>query len=419
MIKLLHFADAHIDLARQGRRDPESGLPLRVLDFLRALDTIIDAALEGQVDLVIFAGDAYRDRSPAPTYQREWGRRMMRLSNAGIQTLLVVGNHDVSPAAGRAHTLQEYETLGVPHIQVISKPCLLKPEDLGGLPVQVIGIPWINRSALMAAAEALPGAVEDVNEEIEALLSQVIESFFKDLDPDLPAILTGHMSVHGAAYGNERSVMLGRDVVLSGSLVRDERLDYVALGHIHKAQNLNEGGHHPVIYPGSIERVDFGEVNDRKTYVVAEIERDHTEFEQFDIPGRRFIDLSVQAGDPEHIQEEILAALPDAEELADAIVRLVVEYPRELEAMINEPEIRQAAEDAFEFHFVRRPKAKARLRLAGGKSIGSLPHPELLALYWKAVQPEGMDTDALNHLAEDIFRTVTLGAEPADAEDES
>ena len=107
MIKLLHFADAHIDLARQGRRDAETGLPLRVLDFLRSLDIIVDAAIAEKVDLVIFAGDAYRDRSPAPTYQREWGKRMMKLSEAGIQTLLVVGNHDVSPATGRAHTLQE------------------------------------------------------------------------------------------------------------------------------------------------------------------------------------------------------------------------------------------------------------------------------------------------------------------------
>ena len=58
MIKLLHFADAHIDLARQGRRDAESGLPLRVLDFLRSLDAIVDAAITENVDLVIFAGDA-------------------------------------------------------------------------------------------------------------------------------------------------------------------------------------------------------------------------------------------------------------------------------------------------------------------------------------------------------------------------
>ncbi|MDP2991125.1 MAG: metallophosphoesterase, partial [Kiritimatiellota bacterium] len=150
MIKLLHFADAHIDLARQGRRDAESGLPLRVLDFLKSLDTIVDAAVAEKVDLVIFAGDAYRDRSPAPTYQREWGKRMMRLSAAGIQTLLVVGNHDVSPATGRAHTMQEFETLQVPNVRVISKPCLLGPQELNGLQIQVIGIPWLNRSGLAA-----------------------------------------------------------------------------------------------------------------------------------------------------------------------------------------------------------------------------------------------------------------------------
>ena len=363
------------------------------------------------MDLVIFAGDAYRDRSPAPTYQREWGKRMMQLSKAGIHTLLVVGNHDVSPAAGRAHTLQEFETLRVPNIRVISTPCLLRPDDLGGLPVQVIGIPWINRSGLMAAAEEIAEASEDVNQQIEELLTKIIESFFNDLDPVLPTILTGHMSVQGAAYGNERSVMLGRDVVLSGSLVRDERLDYVALGHIHKAQNLNESGHHPVIYPGSIERIDIGEISDRKTYVVAEVARNDTIFKQYEIPGRRFIDRMVRVENPEKVQEVILAGLPCREELTDAIVRLVVEYPRDLEAMIDEQEIRRAAADAFEFHFVRRPKAKARLRLAGDKSFGSLKPAELLELYWQTAQLEGVDTKALNSLAEDIIRSVAIGAD--------
>jgi len=73
MIKLVHFADAHIDIATHGKRDAESGLPYRVLDFLKALDTIVDTAIAEKTDLVIFAGDAYKDRQPAPTFQREWG----------------------------------------------------------------------------------------------------------------------------------------------------------------------------------------------------------------------------------------------------------------------------------------------------------------------------------------------------------
>ncbi|MDP2776248.1 MAG: metallophosphoesterase, partial [Anaerolineales bacterium] len=149
-MKLLHFADAHIDMANYGRHDPETGLPVRVLDFLKSLDTIVDTAFSEKVDMVIFAGDAYKDRSPAPTFQREWDKRIMRLSQAKIPTLLLIGNHDISPATGRAHALQEFKTLQVPFVKVLDAPCLLKSEDLWDLPVQVIAMPWISRSGLMA-----------------------------------------------------------------------------------------------------------------------------------------------------------------------------------------------------------------------------------------------------------------------------
>lgn len=150
MVTILHFADAHIDMANYGRHDPQTGLPLRVIDFLKSLDTIVDAAIAEKVDLVLFAGDAYKDRNPAPTFQREWGRRIMRLSRAGIPTLLLVGNHDLSPALGRAHAIEEFITLEVLHVRVIDKPIFLAPQDLEGLPLQVLALPWISRSGLMA-----------------------------------------------------------------------------------------------------------------------------------------------------------------------------------------------------------------------------------------------------------------------------
>jgi exonuclease SbcD len=161
-MKLLHFADAHIDMASYGRQDPASGLPLRVLDFLRALDTIIDTAIQEKVDLVLFAGDAYKDRSPSPTYQREWGSRIMRLSRARIPTLLLVGNHDLSPAVGRAHAIQEFETLQVPYVQVLAKPQFLGPEQLWGLPLQVLALPWVTRSAFIARRQLQGNTLEEV-----------------------------------------------------------------------------------------------------------------------------------------------------------------------------------------------------------------------------------------------------------------
>ena len=170
-IRLLHFADAHIDIANYGRHDPDTGLPMRVMDFLHALDQIVDAAIEEKVDLVIFAGDAYKDRNPQPTFQRAWGERMMRLSQAGIPTLLLVGNHDVSPAAGRAHTLHEFSTLSVPHIHVADRLALWTPEQLG-LPVQIISVPWVSCSMLVGREETFGRMVEEIYERIEELVVQ-------------------------------------------------------------------------------------------------------------------------------------------------------------------------------------------------------------------------------------------------------
>ena len=278
-MRILHFADAHIDMANYGRHDPETGLPLRVLDFLKSLDTIVDAAINEKVELVIFAGDAYKDRSPAPTFQREWGRRIIRLSQAHIPTLLLVGNHDLSPAVGRAHAIHEFDTLQVPYVRVLSKPELLKPADLWGLPLQVIAMPWIARSALMASLEMEAAEPAEVFSNIEARISELVEEWLSEVDPALPTILTAHASVQGATFGSERMVMLGADLVLPTSLVKDPRLAYVALGHIHKPQDVNKGAQPPVIYPGSIERVDFGEAADDRFFVVAEVAPGNTSVE--------------------------------------------------------------------------------------------------------------------------------------------
>jgi len=403
MLKILHFADAHIDMVAQGRQDPVSGLPIRVLDFLKALDTIIDTAIAEKVDLVLFAGDAYKDRTPSPTYQREWGRRMMRLSEAGIPTLLLVGNHDLPPATGRAHTLQEFETLQVPHVHVVAQPCFLRPGDLENLPLQVIALPWVSRSGLMAALQLSGVRPSDVYAEIGSRLNELVQSWLDEANPHLPIILAAHASVQSAQYGAERSVMLGNDVVLPGSMVRDTRLDYVALGHIHKAQNLNEGLHPPVIYPGSIERVDFGEAEDDKFFVIAEIEKGKVTVSWRRLEGRRFIDRFVTIDTDKHLMQQVLAALPPVSELKDAVVRLVIEYPRELEPLLDEVALRRAAESALEFHLIRKPRMEARLRLPENQTVSSLSPLELLEIYWRTLNTNPDEIDVLQKLAAEIL----------------
>ncbi|MDY6873290.1 MAG: exonuclease SbcCD subunit D [Chloroflexota bacterium] len=412
MIKLLHFADAHIDMANYGRHDPASGLPMRVMDFLKSLDEIVQAAIDEQVDLVIFAGDAYKDRSPAPTFQREWDQRIMRLSEAGIPTLLLTGNHDISPSSGRAHAIQEFESLNVPHIRVLSAPQFLGPKELEGLPIQVLALPWVSRSNLMASLELSGGDSAEVYNQLSERLNELVTNWLADADPSLPVILTAHASVEGAMYGTERMVMLGNDLVLPPTLVKDDRLDYVALGHIHKPQNLNEGAHPPVIYPGSIERVDFGEVKDDKFFIIAEVERGKTKVDWRRLANiRPFIDIAVTLDSEENVNPILQEALQSKGGLDDAIVRMVIDYPRELEALIDEAALRALAEPAFEFRLTKRPRMQARVRLPEGRVASSMGTLELLDIYWDAADSEMKDEKKaqLNRLAQSIIHKASGG----------
>ena len=400
-MKLLHFADAHIDMANYGRHDPVSGLPLRVLDFLKSLDTIVDTAIERKVDLVIFAGDAYKDRSPAPTFQREWGKRIMRLSQAKIPTLLLVGNHDISPSIGRAHALQEFKTLQVPYVKVLDAPELLKPESIWDVQLQVIAMPWVARSGLMAATSETDST--QAFSRIEENISELISGFIDECDSSLPIILTAHASIEGAKFGGERFVMLGNDLVLTGSLVKNPKFSYVAMGHIHKPQDVNEGHQPPVIYPGSIERVDFGEAKEERFFVIVDVEKGRdTEVEWIQLTGvRKFIDHRTTLKSSENVTEFLKQALPSPKEMPEAIIRLVVEYPREWDSVIDESVLRKYTADAFEFHFIKRPQIESRSRIDGEQVVSSLSPLDLLDQYMNSAKVT--NADELRKLAQEII----------------
>src|SRR5436305_10214186 len=112
-MKIVHFADLHIGVENYSRLDPDTGLPSRLLDFLAAFDELVECAIGEQADLVIFAGDAYKSREPSQTHQREFAKRVRRLTQGGIPVFLLVGNHDLPNAISRASALEIFQTLAV------------------------------------------------------------------------------------------------------------------------------------------------------------------------------------------------------------------------------------------------------------------------------------------------------------------
>lgn len=405
-IRLLHFADAHIDMVNYGRHDLTSQLPMRVMDFLKSLDTIVETAVTEQVDLVIFAGDAYKDRNPQPTFQREWGKRIMKLSQAGIPTILLVGNHDVSPASGRAHTLHEFDTLAVPHVYVGDKIRFFGSEQLG-IPVQIITLPWVSRSQLMSKEETAGQSLEELLTELEDRVTSAVNQLIEQADPHLPLILTAHASVQGATFGSERAVMLGHELVLSRSLVQDKRLDYVALGHIHKHQNLATG-QPPVIYPGSIERIDFGEAKEKKGFVLATVGKGEADWHFVPLKTRPFIDLKVEPTATETFMSDILAALPDPERLENAVCRLQISYNQEWEPLLDEKAIEAHFQSAFSFSILKHRHTEKRARLGDNASVESLPPEKLLEIYWRTMNIPADEITVLQGLAQEIITNTEI-----------
>jgi len=254
----------------------------------------------------------------------------------------------------------------------------------------------------MASLDMSATDSSEVFANIESRISDLINGWLEEVDPNLPLILTAHASVQGAKFGSERMVMLGSDLVLPGSLVKNPRFDYVALGHIHKPQDLNEGAQPPVIYPGSIERVDFGEAADDRYFIIADVKRGKTKVEWRKLTeARRFIDRRIVLTSSENVMENLKDALPNPKEIEGAIIRLIVEYPREYDSLIDESALRKYAEHAFEFHLVKRPQMEARIRLPADQTVSSLSPLDLLDQYWRAAKVE--DADALQKLAQEIL----------------
>ena len=393
-IRIIHFADLHLGVESYGHIDPANGLPSRLNDFLAALDQLVDYALENIVDLVVFCGDAYKSREPSQTQQREFAKRINRLSTGNIPVFLLAGNHDMPNAFGRATATEIFDTLAVKNVYVANKPDIYRIPTAGG-PIQVVALPWLRRSTLLSREDTRNLSLEQVNQRLQQILTDIIAALVEKLDPSLPAILAAHVWVSTARVGSESLMTIGQEHALLVSNLANPAFDYVALGHVHKQQVLAEKP--PVVYAGSLERVDFGEENDAKGFYVVEIPpgdaaaHRQVSYEFHPVDTRRFLTISaeVKADDLDPTATVLRAIAGEGEKLRDAIVRLIIKLPEAMEGQLRQLEIREALKEAHYFTIAREIQRQARLRM-GDRAIEGMKEQDFLKLWLDSqkVSPE-------------------------------
>jgi exonuclease SbcD len=393
-MKIIHFADLHLGIENYGRIDPVTGLSSRLNDFLAVFDELVDFALAQKVDLAIFCGDAYKTREPTQTQQREFARRINRLATAGIPVFLLTGNHDLPNAIGRATATEIFDTLAVKNVYVANQPDIYRIQTTSGA-IQIVTLPWLRRSALLSREETKNLNLEQLNQKMQEVLTQAISNKVGDLNPSLPAILAAHVSVSTAKAGTESMMAIGYEPVVLLSNIALPAFDYIALGHIHKRQVLTEKP--PVVYAGSLERIDFGEENDAKGFYVVNILPDEkggkrqVSYEFHPVNARRFLTISVtlKAEETDPTSAVLAAIAGQGEKVSGAIVRLNISLPASLEGHLRHNEIRDALKEAHYFSIALEIQRETRLRLGSRNAEGITPLDALkLYLESQKVSPE-------------------------------
>jgi len=347
MISFIHTADIHFGMENYGKLDPKTGIHSRLLDFERALNFCIDIGIQEKIDFFLFSGDAYKTANPSPTQQKLLANCFLRLHRAGIPVVIIVGNHDHPLSFGKANSLDIFGNMPLDGFHVIAKPTTLALDTKNG-PINIVGIPWPTRNTIaLSNTHHLKSAVE-ITDYIAQAVGVLIQNFAAQLDPAVPAVLAGHLTVSSGIFsGSEKRAIYGNDPVLMPSQLAIAPFDYVALGHLHRHQNLNSNGYPALVYSGSIERVDFGERKEDKGFCLVRVPaKGKAHYEFIPTPMRPFVQIEVEL-QPGVDQTEQIVAQIQQHTIDDAVVKILYHIPPGRKDLVDLPTIERACANAI------------------------------------------------------------------------
>jgi len=346
-IRLMHFGDVHFGVENYGRFDPATGLPSRLIDFRNALLQAIDIALEAGVELAVFSGDAYKTRDPNQTHQREFAQCLAKLTGADVPVVLLAGNHDIPNTKGRANAIEIFGALAGDNLRVFDRPSLEVVQTKHGSQVQIAAMPYLIKSLVLSREENKDKGVQETTQLIVDRYTQGIDALAAQCNPDLPTVLMGHFSVTNAKLSANQVGYLTNEPEVPLSTLTQAPFDYVALGHIHRYQDLNKGKQPPVVYSGSVERIDFGERSEDKGFALVDLAKGATEVKHVVVKTRPFVEINVDATGSGDDPTGAIVAEIRKEKIDDAIVKVSYKINSEQQAAVRDADIRAALGAAF------------------------------------------------------------------------
>jgi len=265
-MRIIHTADWHLGQFFYSKS--------RAREHQAFLDWLLDQIVQHQVDALIIAGDLFDTGSP-PSYAREmFNRFVVALQPSGCQLVVLAGNHD------SVATLNESrELLACLNTQVITSATpqgeqqVLTLKQRDGAPGALLcAIPYLRPRDILRSQAGQSGREKQIS------LLEAIEQHYQHCfaaaqaqrdaqDVKLPIIATGHLTTVGVTKSDSvRDIYIGTLDAFPAQAFPPA--DYIALGHIHRAQRIANSEH--IRYSGSPIPLSFDELGREKSVFLLE-----------------------------------------------------------------------------------------------------------------------------------------------------
>ena len=245
-MRIIHISDTHLGFSAYSKLNPE-GLNQREADFYDTFKQAIDKALELRPDAVLHSGDLFDTVRPQNRAIDFALRQLLRLSKAGIETVLISGNHSTPRLKETGNIFRIFEHLEHVH------------------PVHEVGTSRIVIGDM--SVSAIPHSTTPSLTDIVSRTQPSKETRFNVML--LHAGILGSKTYKMDEF-NEQTVPLDH--------LADE-WDYIALGHFHRFDKVTNRSY----YAGSTERLSFGEADQQKGIVEVNLESHKVEFHALDV----------------------------------------------------------------------------------------------------------------------------------------
>ena len=359
MTRIAFASDLHVDSYGQ-RIDPETRLNARLVDFLKTTAFVAEDAVRRECVALAILGDFTERRHPAP-----WLVSRIRSALAGgpDRQIYLRGNHDGEVAGGSIVSVLD-DGQGKDAVRTgVSRPGL----EVVAFDLVLACIPHLDRHWLRAQPgfETVPDAdlFRILAEQFVTMAAGLYAEARRDY-PDAACVLVCHATLSGGRMNETQQAFLGDlSLVVDSRALQSIGFEAVVAGHLHRHQ-LVIPGEHPVLYTGSVERVDFGEALEQKGFIVADVAPGRFDWEFVETPARRFVTLTSPRPD-------------DAFNVQDAVVRAI-----DVDPDVDGAELRRVleADGAFEIQEIRRARPESTVAVGGLSE--SLSADQALAAYF-------------------------------------